>query len=596
MSLDGAFLHIVKTELIYKNLINSRVDKIHQPAREEIVITLRTGGGTEKLLLSANAVSARVCLTAQAQDNPKAPPMFCMLLRKHLSGGKLISITQDGLERILSFDFLCANEIGDMVTVRLTAEIMGRNSNIILMAQKEGEWRVIDSVKRVTDEISSVRRILPNVIYQPPPRENRLSLLTCDGEAALTALSAHSAQKADKALLKTFEGISPLFAREWVYYAVKNTEVTAGEILINKSACDRFVFFMNKIIKTLGSFDTDKPFPCAVSEKSNGKLIDFCFVNIEQYGSEAVIIPYPSANSLLDAFFAKKAEAERLKQRSGDFLKTLMQLYERISRRIETQKAELEDCKERDNFRINGDLISANIYVINKGQSYLEAENYETGENIRIPLDVRLTPAQNAQKYYSDYKKLDTAEKKLTKLISDGADELLYIDSVFDSAARAVSDMELSEIKNELTETGYLRGNKQTGGKVKKDKPLPPLRFVSSDGTTILAGRNNLQNDKLTLKTASPLDIWLHTQNIHGSHVIINCNGDKLSAQTLEEAAMIAAYCSKARNSSRVPVDYTEVRYVKKPAGAKPGMVIFTHNKTLFVTPDEEVYNRLKKS
>lgn len=597
MSLDGAFLHIVKTELLNKNLINSRVDKIHQPSREEIVIILRANGNTEKLILSVNPISARICLTEQVIENPKSPPMFCMLLRKHLGGGRILDITQDGLERIINFDFLCMNEIGDMVNNRLVIEIMGRASNIILLSKKENEWRVIDSIKRVTDEISSVRRILPNIVYQLPPRSSRLSVLGADYTQVIMALKEYEKEKLDKTLIRVFEGISPIFAREWAYYSAHDTDVIVSEVLENKSCFDRFIFFLNKTTDLLKNSDEIKYKPVIVSDKC-GKYYDFCFINVEQYGSERVSVPYPSANALLDSFYESKSAADRLKQRSGNLLKNLLQTYERIARKIETWRQELAECADYDKFRVRGDIINANLYNMEKGQAKLSADDFETGETVVIPLDAKLSPSQNAQKYYSEYRKKINAEKKLKELIIESEQELLYIDSVFDAASRATNESELAEIKEELSQTGYLRKSKQqVSGKkgAKQEKLLPPLKFLSSDGTEILAGRNNLQNDRLTLKTAQPNDIWLHTQNIHGSHIIIKTGGKAITGKTLNEAAAIGAYCSKARSSSRVPVDYTEVRYVKKPAGAKPGMVIFTHNKTLFVTPDAELYNRLKK-
>lgn len=579
MSLDGAFLHIVKNEL--SPLIGSRVDKVYQPSREELVISLRTfRDGTKKLIFSANSMSARVNLTEAAFENPQQPPMLCMLMRKHLGSGRLTAIRQDGLERILYFDFECTNEIGDIVTNTLIAEIMGRHSNIILVR----DGRVIDSVKRVTDDISSVRRVLPNIEYETPPREDRLCLLSCTAEDVLSAIEG-SPERLSKKLTAVLEGVSPIFARECAYYAAKDVDAVCNEL--SDSARDRLKFILNKAKKALLS---EAEF--TVVSDLNGKKKDFSFINIEQYSTGMLVSHCDSANTLLDSFFAAAGKTERTKQRAHDLLKLLMNAYERVSRKIELQKKELSDCSEREVFRVCGDMINANIYRLEKGMTKCTLEDFYTGEPREIALDSRLTPAQNAQKYYNEYRKLDTAEKMLTELIAKGQQELVYIDSVFDAVSRTESETDLAEIRRELREQGYLKGGVRPDEKVKKQSE--PLKFRSSEGFDILVGRNNKQNDQLTLKTAKATDIWLHTKDIAGSHVIVKTEGREAPEQSIFEAAQLAAYHSKARESSQVPVDYTAVKFVKKPAGAKPGMVIFTNNRTLYVAPDEELVNSLK--
>ncbi len=579
MSLDGAFLHIVRSELM--PLVGSRVDKVYQPSREEIVVSLRTlRDGVKKLIFSANSMSARVNLTSAAFENPQQPPMLCMLLRKHLGGGRLSDIRQDGLERILYFDFECTNEIGDAVTNTLIAEIMGRHSNIILVRN----GRVVDSVKRITDDISSVRRVLPNIEYENPPRENRLCLLECSADDVLSAIEG-STEKLAKKLTTVLEGVSPIFARECAYYSAKDVDAVCCEL--SDSAKDRLRFILGKAKKALNS---EAEF--TVISELNGRKKDFCFINIEQYSTGMLVTHSDSANALLDSFFAAADRTERTKQRAHDLLKLLLNAYERVSRKLELQKKELSECGEREVFRVCGDLLNANIYRLEKGMTKVTLEDFYTGEPREITLDARLSPAQNAQKYYNEYRKLDTAEKKLTDLIAKGQQELIYIDSVFDAVSRTDSEADLAEIRRELREQGYLRGGVRADEKVKKLSE--PLKFRSSDGFDILVGRNNRQNDQLTLKTAKATDIWLHTQGIAGSHVIIRTEGKEAPEQTLFEAAMLAAYHSKGRESSQVPVDYTAVKFVKKPAGAKPGMVIFTNNRTLFVAPDEELCESLK--
>lgn len=575
-------------EMLERKLIGGRVDKVHQPSREEIIVTIRTFGGAEKILFSANSASARVNLTDTSPENPKQPPVLCMLFRKFLCGGRLTAIHQDGLERIINFDFECTNEIGDTVQNRIAAEIMGKHSNIILLTKKVDGWRVVDSVKRITDEISSVRRILPNILYELPPRDSRINLLTYDFADFSEKLSEFSDQKLSKTLSSVFEGISPIFARECAYACAKDVDAVTKTLTDDQT--DKLVFFLKKSRDTLLSHNG-----CTAISDKCGKPKDFCFIPISQYGAEMTETHFDSPNMLLDKFYGSKADADRIKQRSGDLLKNILNIYERISRKLELQKQELSECAERDDFRVCGDLLNSNLYRMEKGMNEIEVEDYFSGGTRKIKLDVRLSPSANAQKYYAEYRKLDTAEKMLSKLIEQGEKELLYIDSVFDAASRigsgAGSDAELSEIKRELYESGYLKQSKND--KRKTEKPLPPLKFRSSDGFEILVGRNNYQNDKLTLKTARPDDIWLHTQNIAGSHTIICTEGKDVPDNTIVEAASLAAYCSKARNGTKIPVDYTMVRYVKKPNGAKPGMVIFTNNKTILVNPDEELYKRL---
>ena len=589
MSLDGAFLHSTMLEMLEHKLIGGRVDKVHQPSREEIIVIIRTFGGAEKILFSANSSSARVNLTDTTPENPKQPPVLCMLFRKFLCGGRLTAIHQDGLERIINFDFECTNEIGDIVHNRLVAEIMGKHSNIILLTEKEDGWRVVDSVKRITDDISSVRRILPNILYELPPRDERLNLLEYDFSDFRVRLNNFSEQRLAKALSQIFEGISPIFARECAYSSAKDVDAVIGNL--NEDQKDKLIFFLKKSRDMLLEHKS-----CTVVTDKYGKPKDFCFIPVTQYGAEMTETYFDSPNALLDKFYGSRADADRIKQRSGDLMKTILNIYERISRKLEAQKQELAECAERDDFRVCGDLLSTNIYRMEKGMNEIEVDDFINGGKRVIKLDIRITPSQNAQKYYSEYRKLDTAEKMLSKLIAQGEKELLYIDSVFDAASRigsgTGSDAELSEIKRELQETGYLKQSKDD--KRKAEKPLPPLHFRSSDGFDIFVGRNNYQNDKLTLKTAKGDDLWLHTQNIAGSHTIIAAEGKEIPDNTIVEAATLAAYCSKARNGTKIPVDYTKVRYVKKPNGAKPGMVIFTNNKTILVNPSEELYERLR--
>lgn len=582
MALDGAFLYAVKNEL--EILKGGRVDKIHQPSREEIIINMRTQDGAKKLYMSSSADSARVHITEMNVDNPKVPPMFCMLLRKHLNGGKLIDIRQDGLERILFLDFECVNELGDKVLITVAAEIMGRHSNIIIISQ---EGRIIDSIKRVDAEMSRERLVLPNMIYELPPRNQRVNFIKDSNTDMINAVKNAKPAELSKVLIKTFEGISPVVAREWAFYTSGGTELYSADMTDDHFS--RLVFIINQTCNRL----TDGKYPYYIIKDRNGLLKDFSFIRISQYGNLMIISETESACKTLDVFYCQRDNVSRLKQRANDLFRLLSNTADRISKRISNQKQELLQCAEKDTWKLYGDLISSNIYRLEKGMKSAVLENFydENYPEITIELDERKTPPQNAQHYYNEYRKAVTAERKLSEQINLGEEELRYIDSVFDSLTRAESEAEIIELRVELMEQGYIKSRMK--GKIPKIQP--PAEYISSDGYTVYAGRNNKQNDRLTLKTAEKNDIWCHTKNITGSHVIIAANGEMPPQRTIEEACMIAAFNSKARESSQVPVDYCPVRYVKKPNGAKPGMVIFTNNKTLYVKPDRELVEKLRK-
>lgn len=574
MALDGAYLYTIRQELL--PLIDARIEKIHQPTREELILALRSRTSSAKILISCAADRARVHLTQIAVENPKAPPMFCMLLRKRLGNGKLLAIRQDGLERVLYFDFSCMNELGDVVQLTLACEIMGRYSNLILIDEN---GVVVDSMKRVDATMSSKRLVLPGVAYEMPPRDNRLNFLAASPEEICVAVSAKTGELS-KALLQTLEGVSPVLVREWTYYAGQGQPCRAEALTGDQG--DRLCYAVRR---TRDMLEQGTEVYTMVSTR-DGQPKDFSFLPLHQYGTMMVTKTMPSACELLDEFFASRDHAARLKQRANDLFHLLLHATERIQRRIVSQSEELEACGKKEEYRRKADLISANLYRLHKGDTQTVLEDfYESNcPTVTIELDSRLTPPQNAQKYYQAYKKACTAEKILTEQIAKGREELAYLDSVLDILSRAETENDLEQLRIELAEQGYLRLLRRKG---KPPKSQPPMVFTASDGTRILVGRNNRQNDQLTLKTANKNDIWLHTQNIPGSHVILETGGKEPSQQVLEEAAQLAAYHSKARDSAQVPVDYCLVRYVKKPVGAKPGMVIFSNQHTLYVTPEK---------
>lgn len=580
MALDGAFLFAVKNELV--QLIGGRIEKIHQPSREEVIISIRTRQGSKKLYISANAGSARVHITEKNVDNPQTPPMFCMLLRKRLGNGKLIDIRQDGLERILFFDFECINELGDVVIITLACEIMGRCSNLIIISDR----KIVDSIKRVDSGMSRERMVLPAMTYTLPPKSDRLNFLTAEPEQITEKLRENSQAELSKALIRVFEGISPVLAREWTFFAGRGAYLDGS---VSGDALDRLFFVIKRTREQLLNGEC-----CfTVASTKDGMLKDFSFIRLSQFGNMMYTKEISSASELLDYFYSERDGIARTKQRANDLFRLLVNLTERTSRRIAVQREELSACADREYYKLCGDLISANMYRIKKGDNTAVIENfYENGcPEIDIKLDVRKTPSQNAQYYYGEYKKAVTAEQKLTEQIDRGEEELQYLDSVFDSLTRATSENDIIQLRLELREQGYI---KSANGRAKPPKALPPLEYKSVDGFTILVGRNNYQNDKLSLKFAEKTDIWLHTQTITGSHVIIVTEGKTPPDSTLEQAAIIAAVNSKGRDSNLVPVDYCLARYVKKPSGAKPGKVIFTNYKTVFVRPDSELEKSLR--
>ncbi|MBO5226878.1 MAG: NFACT family protein [Ruminococcus sp.] len=576
MALDGAFLYAVRQEM--NCLIGARVEKIHQPAREEIIISMRTREGGYKVLISASADRARVHLTEVQPENPKVPPMFCMLLRKRLGSGKLLAIRQDGLERVLYLDFSCINELGDVVQITLACEIMGRYSNLILIDEN---GKIIDSIKRVDSEMSSKRLVLPGMIYETPPRDERLNFLSCTQNALRDTLKACSGSL-PKMLLNSLEGVSPVLTREWAFYTGRGADCRTETM--TEDMYDRLLYAIGRTKTML----TEGECHFTIASTKEGQLKDFSFLPLHQYGTLMVTKEMPSACALLDHFYAQRDRAARMKQRANDLFRLLVQTTERTSRRISSQTEELEQCREKDSLRKKADLISANLYRIKKGDTEAVIEDFYEPDcpTVTIDLDPRLTPPQNAQRYYSAYKKACTAEKILAEQIAAGKSELLYLDSVLDVLTRAETENDLEQLRLELSEQGYVRAARLKG---KPPKSLPPMEYVSSEGYKILVGRNNKQNDKLTLKDAEKLDIWLHTQNIAGSHVIIRAGGEEVPLKTIIEAASLAAYHSKAQTSAQVPVDYCLVKYVKKPAGAKPGMVIFSNQHTVYVTPPDDL-------
>ena len=580
MALDGVFLRHLKEE-IGTSLLGTRVDRVFQPNRDELILAFRGFSAAYKLLISARANSARINLTTIPVENPQQPPMLCMLLRKKLQGAKLLEITQPDLERALMLKFDSVNELGDHVELTLAVEIMGRYSNIILVDEN---GKIIDALKRVDAEMSSERLVLPGLLYRLPPPQDKLSMLTCTVEEIMARIDALPRDmELSKALMSVLQGISPIIARE-----VENSAGLGHEVYVKSMTPPqrrRTEMYVTTLMETAKNVSGT---PHIVIDPQN-KPKDFAFMGIRQYGNAMTVSEKKSFSEMLDAFYAERDQIERMRVKSQDLLRLLANHADRLSRKIANQQAELSACAERDTLRIKGDLLSANMYAIQKGETSVKLQNFydENLAELEIALDPALTPQQNAQKYYKNYRKAKTAEEKLTEQIGLAQTELTYIDSVFESLALAENERDLNEIRAELAEQGYVR--RKAGKKNQKQPALSaPLKFKTSDGFTVLVGRNNRQNDKLTMKDANNNDIWFHTKNIPGSHTVLVTDGKAPTETAMEEAAVLAAQHSRAKDSAQVPVDYTQIRYVSKPQGAKPGMVIYVQYKTVYVDPTTE--------
>lgn len=580
MPLDAICLRALTNEL-KGQLLGARIDKVQQPARDQVVLLLR---GNLRLLLNAGPNQPRVQLTEVLRENPAEPPMLCMLLRKHLVGARITDIEQSGLERIVTFTVRNVNELGESGTRRLVLEAMGRRSNLLLLDE---DGRILDCMRRVELETSSARALLPGLFYQLPAPLEKVSLLDDPAGAAELARRGGGAEESvERFLLDHYLGISPLIARELSHRAFGASDARFAD---HPGGCERLAAEIERLAERV---QENRFTPTMLSRE--GKPVDFTYCPITQYGAETAQTSFPSFSALLDAFYTERDRQEAAQRRGRELTRTVNSAHERVVRKLGMLEKEYAAAQDRDALRLCGDLITANLYRMERGAARLTAQNYydENGAEIDIPLDPLLTPQQNAAKYYKRYTKAKTAEKHLREQIDKAIAERDYLESVQGEIALSQTESEFAELRRELQETGYLRrsGKEKRG----REKPVAPREFRSSSGLHILVGRSNVQNDALTRK-ADKRDLWLHTQKIHGSHVILCTENGAYDDASLHEAALLAAYYSQARDGSNVPVDYTSVKFVKKPANAKPGMVFYEPYRTVYVTPDEESVRRLEK-
>ena len=570
MAFDAFFLSAVLQEIRQKTA-GARVEKIHQPSRDTVILQLRCEGGREKLLFAANPAAPRLHLTASTPENPEQPPMFCMLLRKHLSGARLTDIYQMPMERMARFTFDCIDEMGDPVQKQLVVELMGRTCNLYLL---DPEGRIIDCLRRIGLDESSRRAALPGLHYQLPEPITKAD--PRGFEDYLPLLSAPGADVLSQRLMDMFGGLSPLVCREAALFAAGDTDARLEDRDLPGLAEKLALFFREHL---------SYPAPCFYAAP-DGTPKQFAFCPIRQYGS------YCQAESfaaLMDTFYIVKDRKDAMRQKSQALRKTVTNLCQRIRRKLAIQEKELTATFDREQLRQLGDIVTANIHRITKGQTLLQAENFydEKMSVIEIPLSPLLSPQQNAGKFYKDYARMKTAEKELTHQIELGEQELSYLESVLEELNRTQTEGELEEIRQELHAGGYVRLD--TAKKRMKQAKSQPMRFESTDGYPIYVGRNNRQNEELTFRLARKDDLWLHAQKVHGSHVIISCGGTTPPDDTVTQAAQLAAYYAESTGGQNIPVDVTPVKQVKKTPGGKPGMVIYHTYRTVIVNPYKDI-------
>ena len=563
MAFDAYFMTAVLEEIRQKCL-GARVDKLHQPSRDTLIIHLRCREGREKLLFAANPTAPRLHLTASSPENPAEPPMFCMLLRKHLLGARLTDITQPPMERCAEFTFDCTDEMGFPVQKKLVAELMGRTCNLYLLS---GEGRILDCLRRVGLDESS-RPALPGLNYQPPETITKLDPGKLEEQDYVNLVNTPGADLLSARLMDALGGLSPLVCREAALYAggAVDARVTGdeGEKL--------YLFFREHL---------NHPAPWLSREAGQ-----YAFCPLREYGESERL---ESFGALLDGFYTQRSHRDVMRQKSQGLRKSVQNLVTRTKRKIANQEKELTATYDRERLRQFGDILTANLHSLTKGQTKALCEDFydENMAMVEIPLSPTLSPQQNAAKYYKDYARMKNAEKELSHQLSLGREELAYLESVLEELNRAGSEAELEEIRQELSEGGYVR---DLGSRARmKQKKLPPLRFESTDGFPIYVGRNNRQNDELTFKLARKDDIWCHASKVHGSHVVISCGGKQPPDDTVTQAAQLAAWYSESGGGQNIPVDVTPVKQVKRIKSGKPGMVIYHTYRTAVVNPYPDI-------
>lgn len=571
MPFDAIAVSAVVSELSDK-IAGGRIEKIHQPEKDEIRLFVKNDKKNYILLLSADSQNPRIHLTEHAKQNPMEAPMFCMLLRKHVGGGKIKSITQPSFERIVDIEIESRNELGDSVICHIIAEIMGRHSNIVLTF----DGKIVDCAKRVDLSVSTVRHLLPGLTYQLPPAQDKINPLALDEKDVFeTLLKVSGEVPIDKTVVKTFLGTSPLFGREAAYLATGESDALLSGQNVLKTAnvlCGQFENIKNK-----------KFAPCIIEDEKTEKMIDFAAYNVTYFGSLAKVYDFESISAAMDTFYLKRDLWERMRVKSASVRKTVTNALERCRKKALIHQEKLAESDKADIYRVYGDLITANLYRISGGEEKVVLENYyDDNKPLEIAMDKSKSPQKNAANYYTRYRKLKTAKEIVGEQQKKNIAEIEYLERVMASIDIAESERDISEIREELASLRYIKTEQKKGKR--REKPSEPLSF-EYDGYEILVGRNNRQNDTVTCRIGKSYDMWLHTKDIPGSHVLIKNQSVPIPDNVIEYAARLAAYYSSGRESSMVEVDYTIIKNVKKPAGAMPGKVIYDKYKTAYVAP-----------
>ena len=580
MAFDAGMVSFVTRE-INEKIKDGKVEKIYQPQRDEVIVAVRCGGENRRLLINVGSSNARINMTSMKPDNPTNPPMFCMMLRKHFQGAKVIGAQQLGFERAVRITFDAYDDLGFLSHKHMIVEIMGTYSNLIIT---DCDDKIIGASKIIDFSTNTKRQVIPGTVYEMPPAQDKMNPLeVSEREFLLAASAADPEASASKFIVNSFAGIAPLTAREIAYVSCGNSGGTMAQC--EGKLCKTFFDIMSKIKGGTGT-------PTLVYNK-DGKPLEYSFTEIGQYGEDSVPTVCDSFGELIDTFFFTRANNERIKHRAFDVQRILTNAEKRISKKLSILSNELDSTADGEKYKLYADLITANIYRLKKGQPSCVLENYCDGmKPVEIPLDSRFTPAQNAQKYYKKYNKSKSAKEHLAEQIELANKEYEYIFTVYDSLSRAESEKEISEIRSELYHSGY--ASKMKGYSEKKKQTPTFLRYKTSGGYLVYCGKNNLANDHITFKLAERSDWWFHVKNQPGSHVLLKCpSTEEPSEIDFTEAAMIAACNSKASGGAAVDVDYTNVKYVKKPPSAKPGYVIYHKNYSARVVPDEKIVKEL---
>ena len=565
MAYDGIITYAAAKEL-KERIVLGKIEKVYQPGPEDLLVHIHTARGNVRLFISCNSQAARVCLTNGSYTNPDQPPTFCMLLRKHLQGGRITEVRQKDAERILEIDVEAQNELGFSVCRRLIVEIMSKHSNIVLVDLESG--KIIDSIKRISIDVNRYRQLLPGVVYKYPPAQDKLPFTEVTTDMSLP----HD----DRAIMARIAGISPSISREMLAGCYTSHDASVMSVVPAR-----------RLVDILASIEDGSARP-RVYVDAEGTPREFHVTPLTEF-EELDTVYFDTVSECIDYYYSNRVASNMVRQKSMPMLKSVQASLSKALLKKKKLSEDLLNAENSEKYRLYGELLTANLHLVKPGDRSVKVINYYDGKELSIPLDEKISAPANAQKYFKKYSKARTAIHEKQSQLEDNEKDIEYLESVIQNIEAAGDVPLLDSIRDELEETGYLRRRQKASQRKKKNRRPEPLRYTLSDGTAVLVGRNNIENDWLTMKFASKTDVWMHTKDIPGSHVIVRLedgrNVNDLTAELVYEAASIAAYHSKASGSDNVPVDYVPVRYVKKPNGSKPGMVIFTHNQTVYVTP-----------